>query len=98
MAVLDRILRAGEGKKLRALAGLVPEINKLEPDMEALSDGELQAKTAEFQQRYRAELAGNPALAELRGFARAGDLTLVYSAKDEQHNDAVVLKQILDGA
>lgn len=55
-------------------------------------------KWAEFQQRYRAELAGNPALAELRGFAQAGDLTLVYSAKDELHNDAVVLKQILDGA
>ncbi|HNO66607.1 MAG TPA: DUF488 domain-containing protein [Tepidiformaceae bacterium] len=55
-------------------------------------------KWAEFQQRYRAELACNPALAELRGLAQAGDLTLVYSAKDEQHNDAVVLKQILDGA
>ncbi|HMQ27406.1 MAG TPA: preprotein translocase subunit SecA, partial [Acidimicrobiales bacterium] len=52
MAVLDRILRAGEGKKLRALAGLVPEINKLEPEFEALSDADLAAKTPEFQQRY----------------------------------------------
>ena len=51
MAVLDRILRAGEGKKLRALAGLVPEINRLEPEMEALSDEALQAKTPEFQER-----------------------------------------------
>ena len=52
MAVLDRILRAGEGKKLRALAGLVPEINRLEPEIEALSDRDLQAKTGEFKTRY----------------------------------------------
>ncbi len=51
MAVLDRILRAGEGKKLRALAGLVPEINRFEPEIEALSDDDLRAKTVEFQQR-----------------------------------------------
>ncbi|MBL8777946.1 MAG: preprotein translocase subunit SecA, partial [Acidimicrobiales bacterium] len=52
MAVLDRILRAGEGKKLRALAGLVPEINRFEPEMEALSDDALKAKTPEFQERH----------------------------------------------
>jgi preprotein translocase subunit SecA len=53
MAVLNRLLRAGEGKKLRALAGLVPEINALEPEMEALTDDDLQAKTGEFKQRYQ---------------------------------------------
>src|SRR3954471_106094 len=52
MAVFDRLLRTGEGKKLRALAGLVPEINALEPEMQALSDGELAAKTDEFRKRY----------------------------------------------
>ena len=51
MSILDRILRAGEGKKLRALEGLVPDINVLEPQMKALSDDGLQAKTAEFRQR-----------------------------------------------
>jgi preprotein translocase subunit SecA len=51
MGILDRILRAGEGKKLRALEGLVPDINALEPETHALSDGALQAKTAEFRQR-----------------------------------------------
>ena len=51
MALLDRILRAGEGKKVKALAGIVPEINALEPAMQALSDAALQAKTAEFRQR-----------------------------------------------
>ena len=51
MGILDRVLRAGEGKKLKALAGLVPDINALDADMRALSDGQLQAKTAEFRQR-----------------------------------------------
>ena len=51
MGILDHILRAGEGKKLKALAGLVPDINALEPEMRALSDEALQPKTAEFRQR-----------------------------------------------
>jgi preprotein translocase subunit SecA len=51
MALLDRILRAGEGKKVKALAGIVPEINAWEPEMRALSDAALQAKTGEFRQR-----------------------------------------------
>ncbi|HYI61759.1 MAG TPA: preprotein translocase subunit SecA [Acidimicrobiales bacterium] len=51
MGVLDKILRAGEGRKIRALAGLVPDINALEPELQKLSDDELRAKTAEFRQR-----------------------------------------------
>ena len=38
MGILDRILRAGEGKKLKALQGIVPEINALDSEMRALSD------------------------------------------------------------
>jgi preprotein translocase subunit SecA len=45
------VLRAGEGKKVRALADLVPDINALEPALERLSDEALQARTAEFRQR-----------------------------------------------
>ncbi len=51
MSILDRILRAGEGKKLKALQGMVPDINALEPGLQRLSDAELQAKTPEFRQR-----------------------------------------------
>jgi preprotein translocase subunit SecA len=51
MGVLDKLLRAGEGKKLRALEGLVPDINAFEPEYEALSDADLRGKTAEFRQR-----------------------------------------------
>ena len=51
MGALDRLLRAGEGKKLRALASLVPDINAFEPEFEALSDDALTAKTGEFKGR-----------------------------------------------
>ena len=51
MGILDRVLRAGEGKKLKALSGLVPEINALEPVMQKLSDDELRGKTGEFRTR-----------------------------------------------
>ena len=52
MSVLSKVLRAGEGKKVRRLAELVPAINELEPAMEALSDEELKAKTQEFRDRF----------------------------------------------
>jgi uncharacterized protein YeaO (DUF488 family) len=40
----------------------------------------------------------NPALLDqLRSFARHGPITLVYSAHDEVHNDAVVLRDLLLG-
>ena len=51
MGILDRILRAGEGKKLKALQGMVPDVNALEPEMERLTDTELQAKTPAFRER-----------------------------------------------
>jgi preprotein translocase subunit SecA len=51
MSVLSKILRAGEGKKVRALQGLVPDINALEAEYEKLSDDALKAKTPEFKNR-----------------------------------------------
>ncbi len=53
-------------------------------------------KWTEFRKRYRAELEDNPAWPELQALARQGDLTLVYAAKDQLHNQAVVLKQLLE--
>jgi uncharacterized protein YeaO (DUF488 family) len=51
---------------------------------------------AEFRRRYSDELRANaPRLTELRRRARAGTLTLVYSAHDSEHNDAVVLAEVL---
>ena len=51
MGMFDKVLRSGEGKKVRALASLVPDINALEPEIERLSDDALEAKTPEFRQR-----------------------------------------------
>src|SRR5271165_2688318 len=51
MSVFTKVLRAGEAKKVRRLAELVPLVNELEPDMEALSDEELAHKTVEFRER-----------------------------------------------
>ncbi len=51
MSVFSKVLRAGEGKKLRRLAEIVPMINELEPEIEALSDAELRSKTDEFKAR-----------------------------------------------
>lgn len=53
-------------------------------------------KWSEFKKRYSAELKNNPALSELQARLRQRDITLVYAAKDQLHNQAVVLKQILE--
>jgi len=52
----------------------------------------------EFAKRYRRELAGpaaRPLLKELAAMAAVGPLTLVFSAHDEVHNQAVVIAQVL---
>jgi preprotein translocase subunit SecA len=51
MGFMDRLLRTGEGKKVRALADLVPDIGALEPEMQKLSDEELRHKTVEFREQ-----------------------------------------------
>jgi preprotein translocase subunit SecA len=51
MSVFQKILKAGEGKRVRQLAELVGPINDLAEEMAALSDAELQAKTDEFRAR-----------------------------------------------
>jgi len=51
MSVFTRVLRAGEGKKVRRLAEIVPMINALEEEMEGLDDESLRHKTVEFRER-----------------------------------------------
>jgi uncharacterized protein YeaO (DUF488 family) len=54
------------------------------------------ARFAEFRRRYEVELEANEEkLRELRARARMGTLTLVYAARDTEHNDAVVLAELL---
>jgi preprotein translocase subunit SecA len=51
MGVFDKLLRTGEGRKVKALQSLVPDINAIEPEVQALSDDALRARTADFKQR-----------------------------------------------
>jgi uncharacterized protein YeaO (DUF488 family) len=56
------------------------------------------ARWNEFRRRYKTELRRHgDQLNELRTLARQGCVTLVYSARDEVHNDAVVLRNLLLG-
>jgi uncharacterized protein YeaO (DUF488 family) len=52
----------------------------------------------EFERRYKAELRHNQEAVEAfrEQYREAKHLTLIYGAKDEQHNHAVVLKDYLD--
>ncbi len=51
----------------------------------------------EFKTKYEKELTNAPAVEELRTIIKEHKtVTLVYGAKDEQHNQAVVLKEFLD--
>jgi uncharacterized protein YeaO (DUF488 family) len=50
----------------------------------------------EFRRRYHAELKDKKELvAELKGRAKKGTVSLLYSAKDEQHNQAAALQSFL---
>ena len=56
------------------------------------------ARWAQFRRRYRRELAACRAQIEaLRRLARRRPLTLLYSARDERHNQAVVLREVILG-
>jgi preprotein translocase subunit SecA len=51
-AIIDKVLRAGEGKILRKLQRIVEQVNSIEEDYAALNDAELRALTDEFKERY----------------------------------------------
>jgi uncharacterized protein YeaO (DUF488 family) len=55
------------------------------------------ARFAEFSRRYRAELAANSdAVDRLRDLLKAGPVTLLYAARDTEHNEARVLAEYLN--
>lgn len=54
-------------------------------------------KWTEFQKRYRKELKNNSdAWQPILDAAKKGNVTLLYSAKDTEHNSALVLKKFLE--
>ncbi|TMD79705.1 MAG: DUF488 domain-containing protein [Chloroflexi bacterium] len=55
-------------------------------------------KFAEFRKRYEAELAsesGKEAMTKLRELVKRGHVTLLFAARDMEHNNAVVLRDVL---
>jgi preprotein translocase subunit SecA len=54
MSIVDKLLRAGEGKRLKTLERQVAEVNACEPRISALTDDQLRAKTDEFRERLAA--------------------------------------------
>jgi len=48
-----------------------------------------------FKKRYEKELKDNPAFAQLLSIVKSTDVTLIYAARDEEHNDAVVLAEMI---
>jgi len=100
---------AGDGKRILVdrlwPRGLTKEKLKVERWMKEIApSNELRkwihadpSKWAGFEERYFRELESHADLvAELRAMARAGTLTLVYSAKDEVRNNAAALKKYLE--
>ena len=94
--LVDRLWPRGVSKAKAALDEWVKDVA---PSTELRKwFGHDPARWAEFQRRYRAELRGqSETLDRIRGLARMQVVTLVYSAHDEEHNDAVVLWAVLLG-
>jgi len=51
VALMDRMLRFGEGKTLKRLKGVAEQVNAIEDDFVAMSDDELRGQTADFKER-----------------------------------------------
>ena len=73
MALMDRLLRVGEGKLLKQLKGMANQVNAIEDDFVAMDDAELRGQTADFRARYEK----GETLESLRGRADAA----MYAAK-----------------
>lgn len=92
--LVDRVWPRGVRKDSLPLTGWVPAA----APSAALRTwfGHRPERFAEFARRYRAELAANPeAVHPLLAAARRGPVTLLYGARDREHNQAVVLRDYL---
>ena len=92
--LVDRVWPRGVTKEKADLALWLKEIA---PSTELRKwFGHDPARWKEFRQRYRKELDGSAAaVAELRGLAAKGKVTLLFGAHDEEHNNAVALAEYL---
>jgi uncharacterized protein YeaO (DUF488 family) len=92
--LVDRLWPRGVSKKQAKLDEWAKELAPSSQLREWF--GHEPSRFPEFRRRYIDELrADAPRLKELRRRARTRTLTLVYSAHDSEHNDAVVLAEVL---
>ena len=92
--LIDRLWPRGVSKERARLAAWVPEIAPSEELRRWF--GHEPRRFEEFKRRYVDELRRQrPRLTELRRRARRGPVTLLYAARDAEHNDAVVLGEVL---
>jgi len=92
--LIDRLWPRGVSRRRAKLDGWEKELSP-SPELRQWF-GHEPRRFAEFRRRYIEELRSErPRLTALRRRARQGTLTLVYSAHDTEHNDAVVLAEVL---
>lgn len=92
--LVDRVWPRGMSKERAALADWMPEVG---PSNELRKwFGHEPERWEEFERRYRAELATNEAFHGLAEIAAAEPVTLLYSARDTDRNQAIVLAAALD--
>ncbi len=94
--LVDRLWPRGLSKEAAALDDWMKDVA---PSTELRKwFGHDPARWEEFRRRYTQEVHQNQTLLEeLRARARQGRITLVFSARDEVHNDAVALKDLILG-
>ncbi len=92
--LVDRLWPRGVSKSKAALDDWMKDIA---PSTELRKwFGHDPARWAEFQRKYKIELQDHESeLDHIRDLARTRTVTLVYSAHDEAHNDAIVLRDVL---
>jgi len=94
LKVIEKVLRFGEGKKLKQLEELVARVSALEPEVSRLSDEALRAKTAEFKARLAQGETLDDLLPEAFAVVReAAKRTLGMRPFDVQVMGAIVLHQ-----
>jgi uncharacterized protein YeaO (DUF488 family) len=95
--LVDRIWPRGVS---RVAAGIDLWLKEVAPSNELRKwFGHDPAKWSDFRDRYFRELKANPqAVTQLAAQVRKGKVTLVYGAKDADHNQAVALKEYLESA
>jgi uncharacterized protein YeaO (DUF488 family) len=92
--LVERLWPRGLRRADLHLSGWLPEVG---PSTELRRwFGHEPSKWEEFRQRYFDELDRHPdAWRSLRDMAAAGDITLLYSSRDVEHNNAVALREFL---